>query len=391
MRVAVVVRSLNMGGMQRSAVSLAESFAQEGDESHLIYFKEKNRVFTPDPSVILHHFNLQKLSMLSGIGLIFELCSRFLNLFIRSSYFLWSTPFLSILFRYKLSSLEKKYGRFDLIIIRGQGTFETLWPIHDNRFFQVTESMFIPSNTLLKRFYFKFLYHHKNIICVSHAIKEKLLTIYQQTASKPNQITVIGNPLTVKDIQEKAEAFMPEIDRPYILSVGRITPNKNISLLIEAYNLLRASGNTTHKLVIIGTGHDLSHVQSNADKSPYRDSILFLGQQSNPYPYMKYADVFVLSSKVEGLGMVLLEALACKTKVISTKSESGVLDIMTGDLAANLCEQDPQSLAEKIDHVLKETTEPNYELYTKPFLPHTIIDEYTSLLRIKPSPLHHIK
>ena len=220
-------------------------------------------------------------------------------------------------------------------------------------------------DTLLKRFYFKFLYHHKNIICVSRAIKEKLLTVYTQTKTKPKQITVIGNPLTVKEIQEKAEAFVPEIDQPYILSVGRITPNKNISLLIEAYNLLRSSGNTTHKLVIIGTGHDLSHVQANADKSPYRDSILFLGQQSNPYPYMKYADVFVMSSKVEGLGMVLLEALACGTKVISTKSQSGVLDIMKGDLAANLCEQDPQSLAEKIDDVLKETTEPNYELYTK--------------------------
>jgi hypothetical protein len=171
MRVAVVVRSLNMGGMQRSAVSLAESFAQEGHESHLIYFKEKNRVFTPDDSVILHHFNLQKLSILTGIGLFSELFSRLLNIFIRNSYFLWSAPFLSFLFRYRLSRLEKQYGLFDLIIIRGQGTFETLWPIKDPHFFQVSESMFIPSDTPLKRFYFKFLYHRKNVICVSQAIK----------------------------------------------------------------------------------------------------------------------------------------------------------------------------------------------------------------------------
>lgn len=380
MRVAVVVRSLNMGGMQRSAVSLAESFAHEGHESHLIYFKEKNRVFTPDSSVILHHFNLQKLSALSIIGLFFELFSRLLNIFIRNSYFLWSAPYLSFLFRYRISALEKQYGQFDLIVIRGQGTFETLWPIKDSRYFQITESMFIPSDTVLKRFYFKFLYHQKNVICVSNAIQKKLLAVYNQTRTSPNRLNVIGNPLKAKDIQKKAEAFIPEISESYILSVGRVTPNKNISLLVDAYNLLRSQEKITQKLVIIGTGHDLENVRKRVEESPYKDSIFLMGQISNPYPWMKHADLFVLSSKLEGLGMVLLEALACGTKVISTKSQSGILDIMQGDLARYLCEQNPQSMAELINTALHEESILDFESCISPFLPQTIVQDFEYLL-----------
>lgn len=385
MRVAVIVRSLNMGGMQRAAVSLAESFAHEGHESHLIYFKEKNRVFTPDTSVILHHFNLQKLSILSVVGLFSELFSRLLNIFIRNSYFLWSAPFLSFLFRYRLAALEKRYGRFDLIVIRGQGTFETLWPIKDPRYFQITESMFIPSDTRLKRFYFKFLYHQKNVICVSHAIQDKLLAIYKQTQTSPNRLNVIGNPLKAEEIRQKAEAFIPEISGSYILSVGRVTPNKNISLLIDAYTLLKSQNKITQKLVIIGTGHDLENVRHRAEESPYKDSIFLMGQISNPYPWMKHADLFVLSSKLEGLGMVLLEALACGTKVVSTKSQSGILDIMQGDLTRYLCEQNPESMAELIDTALHEEITLDFESLVAPFSPQTIVQDFERLLNVSHS------
>ena len=73
MRIAVVIRSLNMGGMQRSAVNLAESFAEAGHESHLIYFSEKNRVFTPNSSVMLHHFDMKKSSNFSVIRIFIDI------------------------------------------------------------------------------------------------------------------------------------------------------------------------------------------------------------------------------------------------------------------------------------------------------------------------------
>ncbi|NPA66196.1 MAG: glycosyltransferase, partial [Epsilonproteobacteria bacterium] len=89
MRVAVVVRSLKIGGMERVAVNLAEAFADAGDESHLIYFKEKKRAFTPKKSVFFHHFDLDRTLNLTGIGFFLKLIAKLLNGIFRNSYFLY--------------------------------------------------------------------------------------------------------------------------------------------------------------------------------------------------------------------------------------------------------------------------------------------------------------
>ena len=240
--------------------------------------------------------------------------------------------------------------------------------------------MFIPTGTFLKRFYFKKLYEGKNVIAISSAIQEKLLSLYAQIRSVPRRIEVIGNPLKIDYVRETSQAYLPEIDVPYILSVSRITPNKNLSLLIDAYNLLRSEEKITQKLVIIGTGHDLENVRAKAQKSPYKDSIIFTGQVSNPYPWMRKADLFVLSSKFEGLGMVLLEALACGTKVVSTKSKSGVTDIMKEDLSRYLCDQTPQSMAKTIETALNDGIKLDYDSCIAPFSPRSILDDFERLL-----------
>lgn len=124
----------------------------------------------------------------------------------------------------------------------------------------------------------------------------------------------------------------------------------------------------------------MENVRHKTEESPYKDSIHLIGQISNPYPWMKNADLFVLSSKLEGLGMVLLEALACGTKVISTKSQSGVMDIMQGDLAQYLCDQNPESMAERINMTLHEERILDFESCIKAFLPQTIIHDFKCLL-----------
>ncbi len=74
----------------------------------------------------------------------------------------------------------------------------------------------------------------------------------------------------------------------------------------------------------------------------------FKGQQSNPFPWFQQADLFVLSSKHEGLGMVLVESLACGTKVVATDCSGGVRDVMNGVLEPYLSKETAESLAEKM-------------------------------------------
>jgi len=143
MKVAVVVRSLSFGGMEKVAISLSEAFAEEGYESHLIYFNETLNKLPAPKNVHLHSFELKKSMKQSclGLGYIWKITSQLLNILIRNSYFVWSGLFMGYLFKKKLFNVEKEFGTFDLIIFRGQGTFEMIWPIHDNRFVFVNESL----------------------------------------------------------------------------------------------------------------------------------------------------------------------------------------------------------------------------------------------------------
>ena len=127
MRVAVVVKSLQIGGMERAAINLAETFANEGHESHLIYFKPKKQELTANDKVTLHLFNLEKSLKLTGIGILLRLFAKLLNAIVRYSYFYLQGLMLSPIFKYSLYKLEKEYGDFDLVIVRGQGTFEMIW------------------------------------------------------------------------------------------------------------------------------------------------------------------------------------------------------------------------------------------------------------------------
>jgi len=376
MRVAVVVRTLKIGGMEKVAVSLADAFAEEGYDTHLIYFKDRDNVFKPDEKVTLHHFNLDRLMQLSIVGLLWEGIARLLNLLFRKSYFVWKGLLTSLLFRLKLQQLEKKTGNFDLIIVRGQGTFELIWNMNDKRVVQVCENVLYsdPNGSRLHAWYSSLIYAHKNIACVSHVVEKSYRKMQLDYRISNPVVKTVTNPIDIAGSQKLSEAYIPNIDGPYIVNVGRIVPIKNIPLLIDAYVYARKELGLTHKLVIVGDGSDKKAVEKKIKQLKLTDEIVLTGFLSNPYPWMKHADLFVLSSISEGLGMVLLEAIACGTKVVSTDCD-GVRDVMKGELSQNLALQEVEDLARKIVGALDNDTIA-YKKYLDDFMPEIIVQKY---------------
>jgi len=369
MQIAVVVRSLEFGGMEKVALTLSETFYKEGHESHLIYFNETSKKLPPPKNVHLHSFELKK-SMkksLLGLGYLWRIIAQILNVVFRNSFFVWSGLYTAPIFKKKLHSVEEEFGKFDLIIFRGQGTFEMIWPLHDERFVFVNEGLIYDDNYgYLKELYAKLLFRNRNISSISSGVKESFETIQNRANFSVNQHILITNPIDVDTTITLANIPTKTHPTPYIISAGRFHPVKNFPLLVEAYAYARAELGLTLDLLILGEGKERTKIKQTIKKHNLQDHIFMPGYTKNPYPWMRDAELFVLTSEHEGLGMVLLESMACGTDIVATDSPGGIKDVMVDKLASHICEADKVVLARKIVETLAKPIH-NFSTYLEPY------------------------
>ena len=132
-----------------------------------------------------------------------------------------------------------------------------------------------------------------------------------------------------------------------LLSVGRLEPEKGFETLLEAFQLVRKK--RIVKLVVLGSGRLRDRLLLLAQKLGISNDVELLGFVSNPYPYMRHASLFVLASKREGFGNVIVEALACGTRVVSTNCPGPVELLEGGKLGRLVPVGDSRALAEAIE------------------------------------------
>ena len=188
------------------------------------------------------------------------------------------------------------------------------------------------------------------IIAVSEGVKNELETLI------PNeQILVIDNPIDVENLKNLSLEEIPKLlkNKNYILGVGRLSRAKGVDLLIEAFYIITNNISGLH-LVIVGDGEEMQNLKKLAETYHLQDKIYFLGFQDNPYKFMKNTKCFVLSSRWEGFGLVLAEALICGAKVVSFDCKSGPRRILENGKYGKLVECfDVKKLAESIKSTLE--------------------------------------
>jgi glycosyltransferase involved in cell wall biosynthesis len=137
-----------------------------------------------------------------------------------------------------------------------------------------------------------------------------------------HQFIVIPNPVDLSKIIDKAiyEVKLPEnvTIKNYFVSVGRLTEQKNFTLLVQSYKLAFERG-LNWPLLIIGDGDERIKIEKLLTQHKLNMQIYLLGHLENPYPYIKNSGAFVLSSNYEGLPVVLLEAMSCGLPVMTTQ------------------------------------------------------------------------
>jgi glycosyltransferase involved in cell wall biosynthesis len=144
---------------------------------------------------------------------------------------------------------------------------------------------------------------------------------------------VVRNPVITPDLETLAQAtvespwFGPDTV-PVILGAGGLRTQKDFPTLMRAF--ARVRGQRRCRLVILGRGRLLGRLQTLARELGVQEDTAFPGFVENPYPLLRRASVFVLSSRWEGSPNVLTEALALGTPVVSADCLSGPREILDG-------------------------------------------------------------
>jgi len=162
-------------------------------------------------------------------------------------------------------------------------------------------------------------------VCVSAGVADDITRL---SGIGRDRFTVIHNPISLPTDGDAtgAEAAWQSWTGPRIITVGRLKKQKNHALLIRAFK--RLSATTDARLMILGIG-DLEEETKGAVRAVgLADKIFMPGAVTDPAPYYRSADLFVLSSDYEGFGNVIVEALACGTPVVSTDCPSGPAEIL---------------------------------------------------------------
>ncbi len=223
------------------------------------------------------------------------------------------------------------------------------------------EHFFGGIKNLFKKSYGKKLNKYDYIVTIADEMKEQLEVFYPNLSK--DKIKRIYNPFDFEEIYKKMDdvnSLNDEekelINDDFICTVGRLDEGqKDFMTLINAYEFLYKNNKIKEKLYIIGDGPSKNDLINVVKQKNLEQNILFLGKKLNPYIWMRKAKIFILSSKFEGFGLVLVEAMACETFVISSSCKTGPKEILCSGECGDLFEVGHvQELANKIEYALND-------------------------------------
>jgi glycosyltransferase involved in cell wall biosynthesis len=192
-------------------------------------------------------------------------------------------------------------------------------------------------------------------VAVSNGIANELVHHAHLPAANVSTIfnAVIGDDFADRANQPLQHPWLANKDRPVFVTAGRLVEMKDQRTLLRAFAIhLQA-----HKarLMILGAGPMLGDLRALVAELDIAEHVEFTGFVPNPLSYMRAADAFVLSSRSEGFGNVLVEAMGCGTPVISTDCPYGPGDILArGRYGILVPPQDPEALAPAFSQVIAE-------------------------------------
>ena len=355
--VLMVIDSLRVGGAERITLTLAELFVKKGIHVDIIGIYNNVEYAIPE-GVVIHSIGFKK------------------------------RIFQNILYKRRLKNkiieLEESHGKsYELILVHLLKAARLMQGFQHNNIYYVLHSTMSQESLAgleggkkrrkLKRLREKF--EGKNIITVSKGIAYDLTEVVK---IKPKTLQDIYNPIDTQSIRVQADLEnLYKSERPYIVHLGRLVQVKRHDRLLEAFKQSKINA----KLILIGEGDYRKSIEEKVEVLGLKESVVFAGMQTNPYPIIKDAKLLVLSSDYEGLSMAILEALTLGVPVVSTDCPSGPKEILEGYLDNALVPpSDTSALAVMMKKQYEEPSKISSDVL-KRFDGDHIIDQYIDLMK----------
>jgi glycosyltransferase involved in cell wall biosynthesis len=361
------IDSLTGRGAEKVVINLGEELLKLGHSVTFVIY-ENTIEFDIDPRINVHNLN----PLIHKGSRIFSRITDHKNV---------------KLFNLLLGDIELRYGRVDLILSSLPRMDRILSLIKDNRIFHIIGNPLsmqsgIRKNKWYKKisriWHMKRMYDGRKLIGMSHGIGDDLV---KYVKVRPASFQAIYNPFDFDQIKSLAALpfKLPKnlTSNDYLIHIGAFTlQQKRQDLLIEAFALSKLKC----KLVLLGKGKDEEKIVDLIKKHGVTDQVVLAGFQINPFPWIKHARLFVLSSDYEGFGNVLIEAMALGTPALSTDCPSGPGEIFINDMEDSLVKcGDAKALAEKMRAFYLKPPHINKESL-KRFEATTITKEYLELI-----------
>lgn len=219
------------------------------------------------------------------------------------------------------------------------------------------------------------------VVAVSHGAREDLIRNF---GIAPEHIETIENPVLSSEFARLAreapdEPWLAPGEPPLIVTAGRLDAQKDHFLLLDAFEKLAAT--RAVRLLILGEGPLRAALAGEVERRGLQGRVRMPGFEANPFPTIRRAALFALSSRCEGLPTVLIEALALGTRIVSTDCPSGPAEILGcgrfGDLVPV---GDSGALARAMDRALDQPLPVVPEEACRPYRTKVCADRYLTMM-----------
>ncbi|CAM3278279.1 glycosyltransferase [Empedobacter falsenii] len=327
------LRSLEMGGVPRVVLDLLRNLPKDKFEFTLmlnLYQGELVKEIPADLKVIVVEKGKEQMSSNSFVQKM-QLIWRRLKLEVYDR-------FPSILYALKVPEkydieVSPGYAEFDMVLNSPDKNSRKIGWFHTDVGYDKDQKRVLSRIEKMKHFDF--------MIFGSKQTRQVIDDLYQVKYPKS---TVIYNVIKVDEVLKKAELFEHsyETTLPVFSSMGRLHHRKGYHTLMKVHKRLLEDG-FHHKIAVIGGGNEMENLKNQQKELAVENSFLLLDSQTNPYPYIKASDYFILPTQSESYPLVIGEVMCMRKPIIST-NVGGIAEMIEDGVDGVLIQYDEDEM-----------------------------------------------